>query len=136
MENQPRFCTHCGTPLSADTRFCPMCGTTLQQTPENLTTPTQPTRHIPIGMPIVGMIAGIVSFIFSLVSLEEGLVWDEFIFFLFVMSGIALAMVFGLMNLKPCIATRRINGIIFCAVGLGTAALAATFNMIELLLTL
>ncbi len=136
MENQSRFCTHCGSALSADARFCPMCGTTLGQAPENPATPAQPTRHVPLGMPIVGMIAGIVSFIFSLISLEEGLVWDEFIFFLFVMSGIALAMVFGLMNLKPCIATRRINGIIFCAVGLGAAAMASTFNLIELLLTL
>ncbi len=136
MENKPRFCTHCGAALQADTRFCPMCGTTLQQAPESPAPAEPATRQVPIGMPIVGMIAGIVSFIFSLVSLEEGLVWDEFIFFLLVMSGIALAMVFGLMNLKPCIATRRINGIIFCAVGLGTAAMASTFNLIELLLNM
>lgn len=147
MENQSRFCTNCGTALTSDARFCPNCGTACavaQPVAESVTQPAvEPvvcveteTPSVNIAMPIVAMVCGIMGFILTLASLPEGGMWENFIFFLLASPAIALAIIFSIPNLKSSIAARRINTIIFSAIGLGTAAFAATISMIDLLVHL
>ena len=87
-----------------------------------------------IVMPIIAMACGITGFLLTLISLDFGGIWRNFGFFLFTTPAIALAIIFGLPNLKASIAARRINTIIFSAVGLGTAAFAATISLFDLLI--
>lgn len=161
MENQARFCTTCGTALVADARFCPNCGTACavsvpvaepvaEPAAEPVVEPVAEPIVEPVAEPvaeskpaggnlamsIVAMACGIFSFLLTLILLEEGGMWESFGGFLFISPGIALGILFGVMNLTKNIAARMINGIIFCAVGLGTAAFAATINMIDLLVRL
>jgi|GEM_PF-1287629 len=99
--------------------------------------PAEPAAEsVNIAMPIVAMVCGIMSFILTCASLPEGGIWENFVFFLLASPAIALAIIFGLPNLKASIAARRINTIIFSAVGLGTAAFAATISLIDLLVHL
>ena len=137
MENQARFCTTCGTALVADARFCPNCGTACAVSAP-VAEPLAESKPAGgnLAMSIVAMACGIFSFLLTLILLEEGGMWESFGGFLFISPGIALGILFGVMNLTKNIAARMINGIIFCAVGLGTAAFAATINMIDLLVRL
>ncbi len=148
MENQARFCTNCGKALASEARFCPNCGTacavaepvvdsTVESVTESIVTPAEPEApSVNIAMPIVAMVCGIMGFIFTLASLPEGGMWENFIFFLLASPAIALAIIFGLPNLKTSIAARRINTIIFSAIGLGTAAFSATISLIDLMVHL
>lgn len=104
---------------------------------QTVAAPAEPAAEsVNIAMPIVAMACGIMSFILTCASLPEGGIWENFGFFLLASPAIALAIIFGLPNLKASIAARRINTIIFSAVGLGTAAFAATISLIDLLVHL
>ena len=157
MENKTRFCTNCGSALAADARFCPGCGSACAvaepaaPVAEPVAAPVvepvaapvvEPVAAAPapeapsvnIAMPIVAMACGIMGFILTLAALSaRGSLWENAIFYLLIAPSLALAIIFGLPNLKASIAARRVNTIIFSAVALGTAAFAATISLFDLL---